>query len=223
MFIFKGISSSDMQVVVEEEKNLLGRAPQRYIQTDIAGRDGAEFEEQGYTVLDKDIKFSILNDEKLDAILDWLDGVGILEIDNRITKARFYSEASPVREGPILTIETTFIRDPFWLKKDDYYVKATSSIYNNGNVYSEPIIKLVKKTSNTVDIKINNVRFQYDFNNDDYVEIDCETKKTLYNGLGRDRKITIGYEFPKLKVGENEIQLYSGDTEIYIKRKDRWR
>lgn len=223
MFIFKGISSDDMQVVCEEEINLLGRAPQRYIQTDIAGRDGAEFEEQGYTVLNKNINLYILNEEKLDSIFEWLDGAGALEYNNRITKARFYNEANPIRTGPIYTLETTFIREPFWLKKDDNYIKVNSSVFNNGNIYSKPIIKLVKKTSSTIDIKINNVRFQYQFNSDNYVEIDCESKKTLYNGFKRDRQITIGYEFPIVNVGENEIQIYSGDAEIYIKRKDRWR
>ena len=35
MFVFKGISSKDMEVVIEEEKHFLGKASQRYLQTDI--------------------------------------------------------------------------------------------------------------------------------------------------------------------------------------------
>ena len=119
-----------MQVVVEEEQELLGRASQRYIQTDIPGMDGAEFEEQGYTTLNKNIKLYILNENKIDSILDWLDGVGILEMNNRVTNARFYAEANPKRTGPIYTIDTTFIRNPFWTKKnDDFYILFHHSFY----------------------------------------------------------------------------------------------
>ena len=48
MFKFKGISSKDMQVVIEEEEHFIARAAQRYEVTEIEGRDGAIFDELGY-------------------------------------------------------------------------------------------------------------------------------------------------------------------------------
>ena len=44
----------------------------------------------------------------------------------------------------------------------------------------------------------------------------------LYEGLNRNRQLEIGYEFPKLNVGNNTIVVHSGDATIKIKRKDRW-
>ena len=103
-----------------------------------------------------------------------------------------------------------------------YIADTTEKIPNEGNVYSRPILRLEKTICNEVDIMIENVRFQYDFNDEEYVEIDCEEKEVKYEGLNRNRKIQIGYEFPKLKAGENRIKMYKGDCIIKVKRKDRW-
>ena len=103
-----------------------------------------------------------------------------------------------------------------------YIADTTEKIENEGNVYSRPILRLEKTICNEVDIMIEDLRFQYNFNDEEYVEIDCEEKEVKYEGLNRNRKIQIGYEFPKLKVGESKIKMYEGDCIIKAKRKDRW-
>lgn len=45
MFIFNNISSTDMEVIIEEEEHFLGKASQRYVRSEIEGRNGALFEE----------------------------------------------------------------------------------------------------------------------------------------------------------------------------------
>ena len=65
-------------------------------------------------------------------------------------------------------------------------------------------------------------RFKYNFNNDKYVEIDCENKEVKFDGLERFRSIEIGYDFPKLNIGNNEITMNDGDCIIKVIRKDRW-
>lgn len=134
MFVFKNISSEDMQVIVEEEDKFLGRASQRYTQTDIEGRNGALFEEQGYTTIERTIKIQILNIEKLDKIMAWLDGVGTLEYKGRITKARFYNEIDIERAATIKITEVSFIRNPFWTKKRDEYIEVENTVINEGNI-----------------------------------------------------------------------------------------
>ncbi len=199
MFIFKGISSEDMEVVIEEEEHFLGKASQRYSQIDIEGRNGALFEEQGYTIIDRPIKVQILNPDKLYKILAWLDGVGILEYKGRTTIARFYNEIEPIRTSNIKIADFTFKRDPFWTKKRDDFIEVKDIVINEGTIYSQPIIRLEKKTENKIDITINNVRFIYNFpENENYVEIDCEEKTTEYDNLNRNRQIEIGYDFPIL-------------------------
>ena len=199
MFVFKGISSENMEVVIEEEEHFLGKASQRYIQTDIEGRNGALFEEQGYTIIDRPIKVQILNQNKLDKILAWLDGVGTLEYKGKVTIARFYSEIEPIRTSNIKIADFTFKRNPFWTKKRDDFIQVKDVVINEGTIYSQPIIKLEKKIEKKVDITINNIRFLYNFlENEDYVEIDCEEKTIKYDNLNRNRQIEIGYEFPIL-------------------------
>ena len=104
----------------------------------------------------------------------------------------------------------------------EYTSETTEKITNEGNIYSEPIIRLEKTQTEAVELTINDIRFKYNFNNDECVEINCEEKTVEYEGLNRNRQIEIGYDFPKLKVGENEIIMHSGDCVIKVLRKDRW-
>lgn len=222
MFKFKGISSEDMQVVIEEEEHFIARASQRYEMTEIEGRDGAIFDALGYSVVERPIYVQCLNIEKIDDILSWLNGEGEFEYKGRKTIARFYSQLEPQRISCIRIIDTNFIRNPFWYKIDDDYIEITDNIINEGNIESRPILRLEKTNSDEVDITINDIRFKYNFNDDTYVEIDCEEKLVKYEELNRNRQIEIGYEFPKLNVGDNIIILNSGECIIKVKRKDRW-
>lgn len=121
MFKFKGISSEDMQVVIEEEEHFIARAAQRYEVTEIEGRDGAIFDELGYSYVERPIYVQCLNIDKIDDILSWLNGEGEFEYKGRKTIARFYSQLEPQRSACIRIIDTTFIRDPFWSKSDDEF------------------------------------------------------------------------------------------------------
>ncbi len=222
MFKFKGISSIDMEVVIEEEELFIAKAEQRYDITEIDGRNGAIFEPLGYSYINRPIYVQCLNTSKIDLILAWLDGEGEFEYKGRKTIARFYSSLEPQRSACIRIIDTTFIRNPFWNKINDDFIEIKDLAYNAGNIYSEPIIRLEKIDSENVDISVGNIRFQYDFNNEEYVEIDCENKNVLYEGLNRNRQIKMGYDFPILSPGENNVVVHSGNVVIKIKKKDRW-
>ncbi len=121
MFKFKGISSNDMQVVVEEEEHFVAKAAQRYEATEIEGKDGALFDTSGYSYVERPILVQCLNINKIDDILAWLNGEGEFEYKGRKTIARFYSELDPKRSACIRIIDTTFIRDPFWNKANDEF------------------------------------------------------------------------------------------------------
>ena len=223
MFKFKGITSTSMQVIIEEEEHFIARAPIRYEVTEIEGKDGAVFDELGYSYIERPILVQCLNVNKIDDILAWLTGEGEFEYKNRKTIARFYSALEPKRQACIRTIDTTFIRNPFWYKVNDEYGTVTNSVTNEGNIVSRPIIKLEKGATTSTEITIGGVRFKYTFDtNDTCVEIDCDKKIATFDGLSRNRKLEIGHDFPKLQVGSNVITIHSGDANIKIKRKDRW-
>lgn len=103
-----------------------------------------------------------------------------------------------------------------------YLEDTDEKVENQGNIYSKPIIRLEKTVFKEVEIAINGIRFKYNFEEDDYVEIDCEEMTVQYEGLDRNRRLVIDFEFPKLKEGNNDIVMYSGDCIIKCKRKDRW-
>lgn len=223
MFKFKGISSTEMQVIIEEEELFLAKASQRYEVTEIEGKDGAIFDELGYSYIERPIYIQCLNPNKLDDIFKWLDGEGELEYKGRKTKARFYASLEPNRVAGIRVVDTNFIRSPFWEKAEDDYIEVTTDVMNEGNKTSNPIIRLEKNTTDSVELTVTGIRFKYTFNeNDTYVEIDCEEKTALYEGLNRNRNLIIGYDFPKFSPGINTITIHDGDAIVKIKRKDRW-
>lgn len=223
MFKFKGISSDEMGVVTEDEEIFIAKASKRYETIDIEGKDGSIYNELGYLDIDRSIKIQILDINKLDKIFSWLDGVGILEYKDRVSRARFYSTIEPIRAACIKIAEFSFIREPFWYKKDDEFISVNSNIVNEGNVTSRPVIRLEKVNTHSIDLTINNVRLKYTFpENEEYVEINCEDINVLYNNLNRFKQLEMEFEFPYLKPGENTIIIHEGDAVIKIKRKDRW-
>lgn len=223
MFKFKGISSDDMGVVIEEEQHFLARAPQKIETTSIEGMDGDIIDFLGYSNIERPIKVQILNTNKLDEILSWLNGKGTFEYENRVTTAYFSQSFEPIRTSSIKVADLMFTRWPFWYKKIDNYITVSDNVINEGNIYSKPMIRLEKGTTDTVELTIANIRFKYTFSNDEtYVEIDCEDMNAYYDGLLRNKYLEIGYDFPILQVGNNPIVINSGDPIIKMKRKDRW-
>ena len=222
MFKFKNISSTQMKVIVEEEENIIAKASQRVEQIDIEGKDGSIFNILGYSNIEIPLKLYVRDTNKIDDILAWLNGDGILEYKDRITKACFYSSIEPQRSSSIKIIEGSFIRDPFWYKKDDDYLEVENLVINEGNVLSKPIIRIEKNTSNIIDISINDVRFIYNFDEDNYVEIDCEKMNASCDGILKNRNLEIDFNFPILNPGENIVTINNGDAIVKIKRKDCW-
>jgi phage-related protein len=222
MFTFKNISSDDMKVVIEEEEHFIAKAPQRIETIEVEGRDGAIYNSLGYSNIERPIKVQMIDLSKQDYILSWLNGNGPFEYKGRVTTAYFYSQVTPIRNSIIKIADFSFIRSPFWYKANDIYELVTSTILNEGNIVSRPIIRLEKQSETSIEVTIGAIRFKYNFNNDNYVEIDCEEMSAIMDGLLRNRQLEIGYDFPLLEPGINNVIIHSGDPIIKVKRKDRW-
>ena len=76
MFIFNGISSTEMSISCENE-DFVGRASKKYEETSIEGMNGSSFEELGYSNYEKSVTMYLKDPEKIDDVLSWLDGHGI--------------------------------------------------------------------------------------------------------------------------------------------------
>lgn len=222
MFKFNDKSTDDFSIIAEEELNLLKKASQRYNIIEVPGKNGSEYEPQGYSDVEIPLKLQLLDISKLSEIYSWLNGEGVLEYNNKKAKAQIYVEQNPVRFGRIYTIDITIIREPFWYLIKDEYVTIADSVENEGNISSSPIIRLEKITDQKVDITINGVRFKYNFENDTYAEFDCESCDVTMNNLNRNKNIEIDFIIPSLDPGKNIVIKNVGDCIIKMKRKDRF-
>lgn len=222
MFKFNGKSTDDFSIIIEEELNLLKRASIKYEATDIPGKDGSNYEEQGFSDVEIPIKLQLLDISRLPDIYSWLNGQGILEYNNKKTTARIYTEHEPIRFGRIYTIDISIIRSPFWYKSDDNFTLIENTANNDGNIFSQPIIRLEKTNSESVEITVNGTRFKYNFQEDNYVEFDCETCDAVMNGQNRNQSIEIDFEIPTLNPGVNNIIINVGECIVKMKKKDRF-
>lgn len=222
MFKFKGISSEKMKVICEEEKNLLAKASLTTSDSQFID-SSLNYSILGYNVVEGSLKI-FFREINLDEIKKWLSGVGALEYNDRLTKIAFLDGYNIVRmPAGYCSADVNFVRSPFWYKAQDEYMIVESEIINEGNVSSEPIIRLEKENTDSLDISINDVRFVYTFPDDEnYVEIDCENCNAMYETFYRNMNLEITYDFPKLHPGINVITVNSGNCIVKIKRKDVW-
>lgn len=222
MWKFKGISDDQMRVVAQEE-HFKAKASQRLSEIVVDGKDGIDYEELGYANIQRSIFLQMLDTSKLDEILAWLDGEGDFEFEGKVTKARFSFETSPERYVTRFNATVDFVRSPFWYKKTDMFIQIIDKVINQGTVYAKPVIRLERNLTDSIDLSIGGVRFQYNFPiGESYVEIDCDKMSEMYEGLSRSRQIEIGFNYPMIQVGTSLVNVHTGDAVIKIKRKDRW-
>lgn len=224
MFIFKEINSNDMGVYVREE-NFLGKAPLKYDEIEVDGRDGTEIVPLGYRNFTGTLNDVVITKNNYNEVLSWLSGTGELIYMNKKTRIHFLDTYQVAKHKQTFSIP--FIRDPFWYQINDDYIQITPvannfEIYNNGNVRSKPIMKITKNSDSVCEIEVNDVYLKYDFKQDDYVIIDCEKMEASYDNLTRNRNLEIGFKFPVLRLGSNIVKIIDGDAKIEFKRKDAW-
>lgn len=219
MIKFNGMTEKKLGILIKEPHHIVGRAPLKIEKTDIEGSSEQIYAELGYSSIEKSFDVQILDVSKVDDLLKLFTGRVKLEYQGRYTFGHFYSQIDIRRVVTIREAKVTFIRDAFWYVEDDFDENST----NSGTVFSEPIIRLKKNLSSKVDISVNGTRFEYEFpDGEDYVLIDCQTKNATFENLLRNRRLKIGWEYPKFHVGNNEIRLHAGDCTVSFRRKDRW-
>lgn len=219
MFIFKGVKNTDLEITCKEE-NFIGRAARTYEEIHIQGSSVPKLNIENYQNYTCNIELFLYNYKNLDFVLSWLDGVGDFEYNSRKTRAYFLDAVTTENMyEKVIKITCTFIRAPFWKNAEDTKVSPVDVIYNNGNIYSRPVIEL--EGSGKAAIKINDITFSYDFDDDQRVVIDCEEKTESFNGKSKSKNIHIGFEYPTLLPGKNTVSL-EGDVKMFVSRKDSW-
>ena len=224
--IFKGIDSKTITGLIICKEPPISSPKKRTNEIVIDGRDGNIIEELGYEPYIKPVEIGLTKNANVNDVLSYFSGSGNLILNcesDKYYKASVYNQIDLEKLVRYRTGKVDFYCQPFKYKINDNFIVVANSVTNDGNIYSRPIIRLEKQNKASVDITINGIRFKYTFEtNDTYVEIDCEEMEAKYEGLNRNRKLEIGFDFPKLKVGTNVITKNDGDAIIKIKRKDRW-
>lgn len=218
MFKFKGISNIEMGLIPIEE-DFLKRAPIRYEEIQIEGKNGSIYNELGVSDVVSSFDAQLIYDN-VDDIFSWLSGIGEFEYQGRTSIMRFYDVAEALRTSSIKKIKFNYIRSPFWHKANDKFEKCTNKIINLGNTTSNPILLL--EGTGKCSVEINGSSFSYSFDTDRVVYIDCEEKTESYDGKSKSRNITIGYEYPSLNPGINTLKT-TGTLTVSVKRKDAWK
>ncbi len=220
MFYIDNISSADLGIMLENE-NFKSRASISYDEIEIEGKDGIGLIPKNFENVEGDIVVYMTLDNE-DYILPLFTGKHTIRIDDRETDIFFYESLDLFSYSQKNAFETHFLRSPFWRKHNDTYTLVTSSVTNLGNVKSKPLIKLKGIANTTVDLTIAGIRFKYHFDEDNEVIVDCDQQEETYNGISKSKNIEIGFEYPILQVGSNDVAIHAGTCEIYVMRKDAW-
>lgn len=236
MFTFKGITSTSMDVLCDEE-DFFARAGMRYDSQETEGFDGGIYTELGRADIALSLNLQLLDVSKLDAILAWLDGAGEFIFNGRKTRAHFYSEMKPSRMATLKQIPVTFIRASYWQLETEAVQTVTSSpatIVNSGTAIAYPLLKVTGM--GPVELSLNGIGFNYVFlPGDTEVYIDCgsydyEKSMVIQDAyvVGpvelRNRRLTLpNNKFPYLSPGNNTLNFISGSiTSVEVTKRSRF-
>ena len=229
-FIFNGINSLNMGVEISAFPPIT--KPERKVQTlDIPGRSGTLHIDDGtYSSYTLEIECIVdpfsKNKQKIDKILNWLDGKGDLIISTEPDKVytAYVIQSIPLTNviGVFPQFLVTFEVQP--LKKSVNFrneiVKITKKtmINNVGTVDSTPTITIYG--SGNVILKINDEEFSIR-NVDQYITINSELLEVYKDDINQNNKYN-NFDFPKFKIGENTIGFKGNVQKIVIVPNWRW-
>lgn len=226
-FIYKGRDSRTFQSLVVQELPPITKPPVKYNVTTIDGKDGDIVETLGYKSYDKEISIGIKNTTELDQIIEWLTGNGELVLSNepdKYYKAQILDQINFERLVKFRTAKIKFHVQPYkYSDLEGIETKNTSSthtttITNNGNTISKPIITLTG--SGTVNISYNNKEIRFTFDSNGKATFDSEKQDVSNSDILLNRNM-IG-DFIELNVGQNVFQWTGTITKWEIQNKSRW-
>lgn len=222
-FIFKDESTLDYPIVVNTLPSM-DSPSERVTKKEVPGRNGDLYVTDGsYESMVKSCKCTLKDNTQIDLIKTWLRGNGNVIFSNQ--SDRFYRTIiiNKIPFEQILRCYSEFVVqfecDPLgYLLEGEDIITITSplTLYNPGNHYSEPYMKIYG--SGNIQLSINNTELILN-NIDEYVEVDSDILKCFKGTLnkGNDK---IG-KYPKLMPGANDISWIGNISKIEIK--PRWR
>lgn len=217
-FIYNNRDSRDYDIVVNKLPPI-SSAPKRYEEVVVAGKDGATFNEEGYSTYEKQLTITIMDKNKIDEILEWLQGNGQITFSNEPDKyynVYFLNSVEINREKTQSTLN--MIVQPYKYSNNETIIN-TLIVVNEGNVISNPWMRITG--SGTIILKINNVNVcTLDLSVISSIDLDSDLQEAFNNGQLANRKMN--GEFPRFKPGINTISCTGNVTKVETIVRSRW-
>ena len=225
-FTFNGVDSREMGVIVTAMPETV-RAERRIESITVAGRNGSLHTDEGvYESYDRTMECALIKRAKLDEITAWLVGSGEMTFSTEPDKVYRVTIANKISIAQMMRVFQKFqvILDtqPFKYSVnaagDALELTAPTTIRNSGTVYSEPLITVYG--SGDITLTINGADFPL-YGVEESITIDSEMMEVFKGNTNQNGKYG-GAEFPRFKVGQNEIRWTGNVSKIKIQPRWRW-
>lgn len=231
--IINGVNSTTITGLLVTDLGVISKPLVRTLVEEVDGRDGDIVTPLGFSATDRVIKIGLTNNYDIDEVINYFNSEGVITFSNEPDKYyRFaiYEQIDFERLIRFKTAEVTLHLQPFKFSVDEREQEttistspATVNVYNSGNYYARPIIKITGSGDITVSLNNSQVLALALGSNSRTIIIDCEQMNayaednTLLNRL-----VTGNYDNIKIAVGANAFTLSGSVTKFVIDKFSRW-
>ena len=231
--IINDVDSRTINGLLISELAPISKPVQRTQIEEVDGRDGDIVTPLGFAAYDKVVKIGLTYNYDIDAIIEYFNSSGVVTFSNEPDKYyRFaiYEQIDFERLIRFKTAEVTFHVQPFKfsnLEKPQTFTISSSpaelSVYNAGNVYSRPIIKITATGNVTMSLNGSDL-LTIDFGDTSQtIIINCEAMNAYDSSNNLlNRLVTGNYDKIRLSKGSNTIGLTGNVSVFEIDKISRW-
>ena len=199
----------------------------------IDGRDGDIVTKLGYSSYDKPVKVGLTNNYNIDDIIKFFDSEGVVIFSNEPDKVYKYAIYDQINFDRLLRFKTAEINihvQPFKFAVNELEQEFTLTgspnsikVFNAGNIYSRPIIKITGTGSITLALNGSEALVIALGDTSQTIIIDAEAMNAYYmDGTLANRLVTGNYDNIKLPIGSNTFTLTGNATGFRINKYSRW-
>lgn len=226
--IFKDVSTATLGGVEVAQMPSHKRAPMRYSEYYVKGRDGALHIDEGYSNYEVALTLVLIDGSAhtRQIVNAWASGSGKLILSDDPTKAYKASVKQEIQwdrqrgnKGFFDTAQIVFDCEPFMVEAQDTEIVLTGSsqISNPGTYEALPLLKIEGSGDVTFSINGSSVTIT-EMSSGQPVFLDCDAGYVYHNSGAR----TMTGDFPVLRTGINDIVFGSGITRMTITPHWRW-
>lgn len=225
-FIFNGVNSLDMGVVMLQAPSIY-KPTKKVNEIEIAGRNGILHEDTNvYENYTKEAKCHVTDRSMIDKVCEWLNGYGEVIFSSEPDKVyRAFIKNQIPFNNILLNLNDFLVQfDCFPFKysvnkaDEEMSLTAPTTIYNQGTVYSEPVITIygmgdVTLTINDIDYTLSGI--------DGYITINSEIQEVYKDNTNKNNSF-LAMDFPRFEIGANTISWTGNVERIEIQPSWRW-